>query len=358
MATKASSNYKFRRQFNYRGKIIDIRSNDLEDFVMKYLRRKEKIDKQISSADMTFNRWKYEYLDTYKIDVSEETFSNYKIVLDHLDFPQPLGEIKPIHLQKFFNSYAGLSKSLIHKMYFLCKDIFERAVDNGFIEKNPCNKLIIPSGTENERRPLTDQEKCACIQIAANHKYGSYFMLMLFAGLRPIEASQVRGRDIDLDKKQLYVHGAKAKKGENKDRIVPICDPLIPFLVDVSKDKLVICDSNGNPLNPAARRHRWSLFKREVNQIMNAQSPESRIIMHSFNEDVTPYYLRHTFNVDCVSANVPWVIKEQFMGHSLKKQSLGYDHLTQRNIDLGRRLLNQFYSRNMTKVNLDRKIKR
>ena len=72
MATQASSNYKFRRQFNYRGKIIDIRSNDLEDFVMKYLRRKEKIDKQISSAGMTFNRWKYEYLDTLLFGKLEE----------------------------------------------------------------------------------------------------------------------------------------------------------------------------------------------------------------------------------------------------------------------------------------------
>lgn len=86
---------------------------------------------------MTFNRWKNEYLDTYKNDVSIETFDNYKTILDHLDFPQPLGEIKPIHLHKFFNFYAGRSKSLIHKMHFLCKDIFERAVDNGFIEKIP-----------------------------------------------------------------------------------------------------------------------------------------------------------------------------------------------------------------------------
>lgn len=42
MATKSSSNYKFRKQFNYRGKIIDIKANDLEDFVMKYQRRKER----------------------------------------------------------------------------------------------------------------------------------------------------------------------------------------------------------------------------------------------------------------------------------------------------------------------------
>ena len=239
-------------------------------------------------------------------------------------------------------------------MLFLCKDIFEQAAENGIIERNPCRKIFAPAGNENERRPLTDQEKHFCIRAASKHEYGTYFMLMLFAGLRPIEASNVRGCDIDLEKKQLLVHGAKARNNENKDRIVPICDPLIPFLENIKHGQHVIYDSTGRPLSNDTRRNKWRSFVRAINIEMGAPMANNKILDPYFDKEVTAYYLRHTFNVDCVSAKVPWIIKEQFMGHSLKKKTLGYDHLTDRNIEIGRQLLNEFHICNLGKVKIDR----
>lgn len=166
--------------------------------------------------------------------------------------------------------------------------------------------------------------------MAAKHDFGTYFMLMLFAGLRPIEASQVRGCDIDLENMRLFVHGAKAQKNENKDRIVPICDPLVPFLQGFRDNEYVIYDTQNQPLQKYTRRNKWSKFKREINNELKSLIKDGQIIDPLFDEKITAYYFRHTFNVDCVSANVPWIIKEQFMGHSLKKKTLGYDHLTDR----------------------------
>ena len=350
----AKKQYKYRKKIRYNGYIIDVKSDDLDDFAEKIKKRKEEIDKNLVRSDISFNQWKYKYLETYKRDVSIETYENYERVLQHLDFPQPVREIRQIQIQNLFNSYGGKSKSLVHKMLFLCKDIFEQAAENGIIERNPCKKIFAPAGNENERRPLTDQEKHFCIRAAAKHEYGTYFMLMLFAGLRPIEASNVRGCDIDLEKKQLLVHGAKARKNENKDRIVPICDPLIPFLENIKYGQHVIYDSTGRPLSNDTRRNKWRSFVRAINIEMGAPMANNKILDPYFDKEVTAYYLRHTFNVDCVSAKVPWIIKEQFMGHSLKKKTLGYDHLTDRNIEIGRQLLNEFHICNLGKVKIDR----
>ena len=350
----AKKQYKYRKKIRYNGYIIDVKSDDLDDFAEKIKKRKEEIDKNLVRSDISFNQWKYKYLETYKRDVSLDTYENYKSILRHLDFPQQIREIKQIQIQNLFNSYASQSKSLVHKMQFLCKDIFEQAVENGLIEKNPCKKIYVPSGNENERRALTDHEKHYCIRAAAKHEYGAYFMLMLLAGLRPIEASNVRGCDIDLVKKQLLVHGAKARKNENKDRIVPICDPLLPFLRDIKFNRHVIYDCKGGVLTNDTRRNKWHSFVREVNIEMGAPVFRNKIVEPYFDEEVTAYFLRHTFNVDCVSAKVPWIIKEQFMGHSLKKKTLGYDHLTDRNIELGRQLLNEFHLYNLGKITIDR----
>lgn len=350
----AEKKYKYRKKIQYNGFTIDVRSNDLDEFVEKIKKRKKEIDKRIIQSDISFNKWKYKYLETYKNDVSARTYSDYEDIIAHLDFPQPVRDIKQIQIQNLFNNYAGKSKSLIHKMHFLCKDIFEQAVENGLIERNPCNKLIVPSGSEGERRALTDDEKMRCISVAAKHDFGAYFMLMLFAGLRPIEASQVRGGDIDLENKRLYVHGAKARKNENKDRIVPICDPLVPFLQEFKKNEFVIYDSSNQPLTKDTRRNKWYKFKREINIEMGSKMFRNRILEPMFDEEITAYYFRHTFNVDCVSANVPWIIKEQFMGHSLKKKTLGYDHLVDKNIEIGRQLLNEYYLFNLGKVKIDR----
>lgn len=346
--------YKYRKKIRYNGYIIDVKSNDLDDFAEKIKKRKKEIDKRLVQSDISFNKWKYKYLETYKNNVSARTYSDYKDIIAHLDFPQPVRDIKQIQIQNLFNDYAGMSKSFIHKLHFLCKDIFEQAVENGLIEKNPCKKLIVPSGPEGERRALTDEEKTHCISVAAKHDFGAYFMLMLFAGLRPIEASQVRGCDIDLENKRLYVHGAKAKKNENKDRIVPICDPLVPFLQGFKNHEFVIYDCSNHPLGKDTRRNKWYRFKREINIEMGSKMFRNRILEPKLDEEITAYYLRHTFNVDCVSANVPWIIKEQFMGHSLKKKTLGYDHLTDKNIEIGRQLLNEYYLYNLHKVKIDK----
>ena len=103
----AKKQYKYRKKIRYNGYIIDVKSDDLDDFADKIKKRKEEIDKNLVRSDISFNQWKYKYLETYKRDVSLDTYENYKSILRHLDFPQQIREIKQIQIQNLFNSYAG-----------------------------------------------------------------------------------------------------------------------------------------------------------------------------------------------------------------------------------------------------------
>ncbi len=89
-------------------------------------------------SNILFEAWTDQWLNIYKEDtVSESTYYSYKLCIDHLNdyFGDYL--IRAADVQKFFKNEAHLSQSMVNKLRITMNAIFETAIENDYIVKNP-----------------------------------------------------------------------------------------------------------------------------------------------------------------------------------------------------------------------------
>jgi site-specific recombinase XerD len=120
----------------------------------------------IHSNSITLGAWAKEWIDTYKIGVGYNTMYMYMYMYKNIVnnyIIEPLGhmklqDIKTIHLQKVINENQEKSCT-IEKFKITANQIFEQAINNDLIVKNPMKGVKIPVITKNtKKRALTESE--------------------------------------------------------------------------------------------------------------------------------------------------------------------------------------------------------
>src|SRR5207253_8227169 len=96
-------------------------------------------------------------------------------------------------LQALLNSLskAGLSYSLLHKVRTYLKAMFDEALENDLIEKNPARKLEFRSAERPSKRYLS-QEEVQRILAATDGRDYLILRICLVGGLRPGELFALR----------------------------------------------------------------------------------------------------------------------------------------------------------------------
>jgi len=221
-----------------------------------------------------------------------------------------ISEIHPIDCQRCINHQAGRSAYQISQTKQMMNFLFERAIDNDLIIKNPARNITKPSGTKQSRRSLTNTERAAFLQ-AIQDPINLPFAFMYYCGLRPSEASRIRSDDITQISgvPALHIRGTKTK---NADRYVPLPDDLSRLIQNSLKSSNFgsqgfICDVSYDILN-----RRWQRLKKQI----------------SGSDDLVPYSLRHTFCTDLQRKDIDIRIAQKLMGHStIDLTSTIYSHL-------------------------------
>lgn len=305
----------------YKGRVIDLTAHTKKELNDKVTAKKAQIDAGYKPTGITVHQWADRWLETYKAPkVSKKTLEDYKTILNKIDLSIPLDQVKPIHLQTILNGMAGQSDSLIHKYCVLTKAMFRDAMANGLTATNPAEHLQKPKGVTNQRRAITKEERALIEKVMPHSEAGPFIALMLYAGLRPSEAGNVIGADVDLARRRLHVRGTKTASA---DRYVPITDRLLPYISRLDKNEYAVLDSSGNPTTKDSRRNLWQRFRRELNLEAGARvgrkskhSPHDLPLEDLIAPDLVPYCLRHTFCTDLEATGVPINIARDLMGHS------------------------------------------
>lgn len=74
------------------------------------------------------------YETNYRLYIVSSSISNLKV-----------SEVKKIHIQTFYNElFENHSTEKVKSVHKLLHSFFEYAVDEGYLVKNPCHKIIIP----------------------------------------------------------------------------------------------------------------------------------------------------------------------------------------------------------------------
>lgn len=343
---------------NSGGKRITVRADSQKELEKLVMETKIKIEMGILTVNnnTTFERYAEHWLKTYKRGtVSDKSYRQYKSSLK-LHINPVLGNLKMRDIKKsqcmrVLSEHAGQSRSLVEKLRMTMVQIFDAAIDDEIILRNPAYRLPLPETTSNTHRPVTDDERIHILRVSETHYAGLWVLVMLYCGLRPSEASALQWGDVDLKnkiisvKRSIYREATKTKAGMRR---IPFPDELVNKFIEAKKKAksiYIFTTGENNPLNEDKMRRWWNSFRRALDIDMGAIVYRNQIVASVIANDLTPYCLRHTYATDMQAAGIPLNIAKVWLGHSdIKMTADVYTHYTADNEREARMLLDGYRS--------------
>ena len=244
-----------------------------------------------------------------------------------------LDEIKAPNIRQCYALLEGKSRSTITKGCALINRLFETAVADELILRNPCARVQRPRAIETPgRRSLTEAEETVFLDLLrervadGQHAYDIAWGLMYACGLRPGEVRALQRCHVQFGAAPCVeiVQACKNKsrtigppKTAAGSRSVPIPEWFVPLLRQaMSRDSIwVVPGPDGECLSHQALTNRWGWFYREMQLRAGARTYRNRITLSPIGSDLDPYCLRHTYCTNLAYARIPEVVAMRWMGH-------------------------------------------
>lgn len=116
-------------------------------------------------------------------------------------------------------------------MKVLANQLWGYAFDRKLVERKLTEGLYTGKGASVKREPLTEDEVEAFRKVIGKQRYAEYIYCLCYLGFRPGELLELRKDQLHYEKKIWYlVEGKKTAAG--RDRIVPIPDRILPYILD------------------------------------------------------------------------------------------------------------------------------
>jgi site-specific recombinase XerD len=183
-------------------------------------------------------------------------------------------------------------------------------------------KLVQMEGVDRPQRGfvlpkvLSEAEVEAIFDKVRNIKHRAMLMMMYAGGLRISEVLQLKIKDIQGERKMIYIQGGKG----NKDRYTVLSDKLLILLREYYK----------------AYRPKEYLFEGQYGGAYSAESIRSvlkRAIEESnLNKRVTPHMLRHSFATHLLERGTDLRYIQEMLGHESTKTTEIYTHVSKKQI--------------------------
>ena len=234
-------------------------------------------------------------------NISEEHIKNYTNFLQN----------KPNKRRK-----GSLSESYIHSQQLGIKGFFDYLERIHQIKQNPFT-LKLKSPKHQERIILTQDEIKTLYQNAKTLEETIILHLCYGCGLRRSEVVNLNKKDIDLDKKLLYVRQGKNKKR----RVMPITESIAEdfkmyFLeTQNNENESFLIDKKGNRMSGNII---YQTFKNLLKRSENID--ENNFCLHSLRHSIATHLLENEMNVEMV---------RDFLGHSQLSTTQIYTRINQ-----------------------------
>ena len=318
----SKTQYKYRKRFTYKGKLYNVYANTLIELGTKIAEKKAELEKttHLKGGGMPLREYAEMCIETYKVNQKPITRKIYLSRVRHCIFEligdMPIEDIQPMHCQQVMNNQIGKSKAQISEVAHALNFIFEHAIDDGMISANPAAKITKPKGTRTHRRALTAHEREHFINVGITDRRFYFFLLMLFCGCRPSEASECKGKDISINEGYPLLH-IRGTKTVNADRLVPIPDELYSLIKNTPKNEFIACTSTGYKMTYNNARNAWKAYKRQLNISMGCNMYRNALVPPlPLAPDLVPYCLRHEYCTELARRGIDIRIAQKLMGHS------------------------------------------
>lgn len=162
-----------------------------------------KEDSRILSPSTTVDQWAPMAFDTYKSSVKglPEMKMRYNKYVSPVIGRLPISKVTALQCQQILNCCEGMSFSHCNKLRQEIRFLFQTALDNDLIKKDPAARITLPSYNKGVRRSITDHEREHLYKVYEAYPPFILFIMMLRCGCRPAEAAGLIGRDINHSQK-------------------------------------------------------------------------------------------------------------------------------------------------------------
>jgi len=189
---------------------------------------------------MTFDHYANLYLKFKKNELKNSTFEKYESIIELrlLPFFQniPITEIKTSDIKLWLLNIVDVGGKSKRTYMGVIKGIFDEALYDELIEKNPVSRIRLPKVTKSIIHPFTPDEVNSILQTAQMVNYKNYLNIAFFTGMRSGEIIGLKKEDIDLKNKILKIRRTRSRFGEStpktreSSRDIPILDSLFPLV--------------------------------------------------------------------------------------------------------------------------------
>ena len=177
------------------------------------------------SKNIIFKQFADDYMFKVKIKrVKPITFKTYKNYYENIIIPTfgklSLKSIKPIFIQGFLDKIANKTPRACEDIKMLLNNIFDYAVNNGVIERNPIKAVYIKKHEREKGQALSPDEESKFIADIKGTPCESVFLKMLYSGVRPGEVNSIKEDTIN---NTITIANGKLKSYQkNLTRTIPI----------------------------------------------------------------------------------------------------------------------------------------
>ena len=187
-----------------------------------------------------------------------------------------LATIKFSEIQNLVTKWqqAGLAPRTIRQHIQIVRPIFDMAVRDDVIAKNPCIGVTIPKPGEITRHPLTPEE-CTKMLAATPPEYIPFIYTVLSTGLRFKEAVSLLIGDLDLVTNELRVTKSKTAAGRRTIALSERNAKMLHFYLQKSgrsnapKDEVLFTSPLGQPIHSSNFRKRVFIPIRQAAELEN-----------------------------------------------------------------------------------------
>lgn len=315
----------------------DIRGNSFDEVNIKIAtaliesgRMNDVIGKQFNflikpkeECKVTLSEYIKKYVDTYLKgsikDSSLGLYRKYEKLIGETIGKEPLSKINTERLQVFFNGHTDMCESTLKKIRGFLSPIFECAVEEGIIDRNPISKRIRIKGVAEKSPDAISTEnfkKVLGIIDSLPIKHRKILVLLLFTGIRRGEMLGLQWRDIDTEKNVIHIRRQVKHVGNrpiidndlktiNGKRPIPITGDIRMLLTlkgsDTDTDFIV---SGSEPMTQKMYENAWQhTIKRRILEVTGLAN-------------VTAHQLRHTYITYLESTGIDPKTLSAIAGHS------------------------------------------
>ena len=319
----------------------------------------DSIGNNVVDNTITLSRWFDEWMEIHKYKViRESTRSAYQIVF-HKHIEPTLGkkklkDISQLNIKSLIKDLdkKGLKYETQNRVRIMLLDMFDKAMIDNYVLKNPCKGIKLVRDEEKDIRVLTVEEQSEFFDCCKGTFYDNLYIVAVTTGLRQGEICALTCDDIDLDKKEISVtktllyqklEGDTKKtfhidppKTKSSKRVIPInrqCE--IALKKQFIQRNAIMSKRSAKPLEgfenllfttkfgtPICDQILIDNIKKIIGEINICRDELEQF------EYFSPHCLRHTFATRCFEADIPPKIVQKYLGHATLQMTMDlYTHV-------------------------------